>query len=37
MFTRLIGIVLGAFLAYVFTKMANPSFDLQTWLAALGS
>jgi hypothetical protein len=36
MVPRLIGIVLGAFLAYTFTKMANPSFELETWLASFG-
>ncbi len=32
MFTRVLGIVLGVFLAYAVTKMANPAFDLHTWL-----
>lgn len=36
MLPKLIGIALGAFLAYTFTKMANPAFDLQTWMASLG-
>jgi hypothetical protein len=36
MFTRVLGIALGAFLAYAATKAMNPDFHLETWLAALG-
>lgn len=36
MVSRILGIALGAFLAYTLTKMANPHFSLQTWLTALG-
>lgn len=36
MFTRILGITLGAFLAYAVTKGMHPDFDLQTWMASLG-
>ena len=32
MFTRVLGIVLGAFLAYIVTKAMNPSFELVAYL-----
>lgn len=35
MFTRAVGIMLGAFLAYTVTKGLDPTFDLQTWLGSL--
>jgi hypothetical protein len=35
MFTRVLGIVLGAFLAYCVTKAMNPGFDLATYVAQL--
>jgi hypothetical protein len=36
MFTRVLGIALGAFLAYVVTKAMNPGFDLSTYLEHFG-
>jgi hypothetical protein len=35
-FSTILGITLGALLAYVVTKGMHPEFTLQTWLASLG-
>jgi hypothetical protein len=37
MFTRVIGILAGLFLAIMATKYVNPDFSLDTWLASLST